>query len=436
MLQAGFARTDVTPPLGAPVDGHWKDRVSNGILDPIQLNALAISDGTHRVLMVAGDFLGIEIFHVNRMKEEIGARTGLKSEEIFLSGTHTHTSVFLREDPTVNLPQEYVNVLYRKYADVAQMALDDLANAELYTAEQKTAEPVGFVRRYRLSDGSVATNPSSAQCALITGRCDDADNTVRVLRFSREGAKDIVLVSFSTHPDVVGGESYSADWPGFVRRFVEAEHPDTFCLQFTGTEGDSNHADFCKPKEERFPYGAGYAHARYMGRVIADAVSALWENMTPHADGAIFAGQSSIFVPSNTAGEEKYDECKKMYTDFYAGRLAYKPSGTELAFARRVINIRESMGIYRELPIGVIGISDVRIVTFAGEPFTAYGESTRVLTGGDFTLTLALTNGYQGYLPHARAFAEGGYEAANSHFTPTLQSQAMECVRQILTENI
>ena len=435
-MKAGFARLDVTPPLGSPVDGHWQDRVSNGILDPIQLNALAVSDGAKRIVMIAGDFLGIEIFHVNNMKEAIRAATGLENEEIFLSGTHTHTSVFLREKPTANLPQEYIRMLYRKYADVAQMALADLADATLYTAAQKTAEPIGFVRRYRLSDGSVATNPSTAQCALITGRCDESDNTVRVLRFCREEKKDITLVSFSTHPDVVGGEKYSADWPGFVRRFVEAEHPDTYCLQMTGTEGDSNHLDFCKPKEERFPHGTGYPHSCYMGRVIADAINAVWGNMTPCTDGELFAKQSSIFVRSNTTGEEKYDECKKMYTDFYAGRLDHRPSGTELAFARRVVNIRESMSIYRELPIGLIGIGEVRIVTFAGEPFTAYGESTRALTGGKFTLTLALTNGYQGYLPHARAFEEGGYEAANSHFTPTLQSQAMACVQEMLTGNM
>jgi hypothetical protein len=257
---------------------------------------------------------------------------------------------------------------------------------------------------------------------------------VRVLRFCREGKKDITLVNFSTHPDVIGGTCYSADWPGFVRRFVEAEHPDTHCLQFTGTEGDSNHVDFLKPKEERFPHGSGYAHSRYMGRMIADAVNAVWDHMTAHADGALQTKQTSVFVRSNTVGEEKYDECKKMYTDYYAGKLDYKPTGEQLAFARRVIHIRENMSIYRELPIGVIGIADVRIVTFAGEPFTAYGESTRALTGGKFTLTLALTNGYQGYLPHARAFAEGGYEAANSHFTPTLQKQAMAAVEQALKE--
>lgn len=441
MLQAGFARLDITPPMGSPVDGHWKDRVAKGILDPIELNAIAFSDGTHRAVMIAGDFLGIEVFHIAKIKEEITRKTGLENEAIFVSATHSHTSVFLRQNPAKNLPQEYINILYRKFADAAVMALADLADATLNTAQKETAAPIGFVRRYRLSDGRVATNPGSKLQPLIIGRCDESDNTVRVLRFCRTGKKDITLLNFSTHPDVVGGEKYSADWPGFARRMVEAEHPETYCLHFTGTEGDSNHVDFMKPPETRFPNakalssnGKGYSHSRYMGRMIADAVGAVWESMTPHRDGALQTAQSSVFIRSNTTGEEKYDECKRLYTDFYAGKLDYNPTGEELAFARRVINIRESMSIYRELPIGVIGIGDVRIVTFAGEPFTAYGESVREAAAGKFAIALCLTNGYQGYLPHARAFEEGGYEAANSHFTPTLQKQAMEAVAQILKE--
>jgi hypothetical protein len=171
-----------------------------------------------------------------------------------------------------------------------------------------------------------------------------------------------------------------------------------------------------------------------MGRQVADAVIAALPDAIPHADGKLHAAITTIYNRSNTTGEEKYEECKAFYEAFQAHRLDYSPTGEELAFARRVIHIRENMSIYRELPIGLLAISDVRIVTFAGEPFTAYGESTRALTGGKFTLTLALTNGYQGYLPHARAFAEGGYEAANSHFTPTLQEQAMACVQEILDE--
>ena len=156
MLQAGFARLDVTPPLGSPVDGYFKDRVGAGILDPIELNAIALSDGAHRAVMIAGDFLGIDGFHVAQIKAQIKARTGLESGEIFISATHSHTSVFLRQNPASNLPQEYINILYRKFGDVAQLALADLADATLYTAHWLRAPLPSLGRAGRHQPGQQA----------------------------------------------------------------------------------------------------------------------------------------------------------------------------------------------------------------------------------------------------------------------------------------
>ena len=44
MLKAGFAKVDVTPPLGSPMAGYARERISDGILDPIELVALAVND--------------------------------------------------------------------------------------------------------------------------------------------------------------------------------------------------------------------------------------------------------------------------------------------------------------------------------------------------------------------------------------------------------
>ena len=428
MLQAGFARVNITPPLGCPVDGYFKDRSAKGYLDTLELNALALSDGERRVVMIAGDVLGIMMEDVAVIKELVSAATGLDNEHIVLSALHQHTSIFLKYQKAKNLPTEYVNILYRKFADVAQMALADLADATLSTGEKETAEPIGFVRRYYLNNGKVATNPGKDVLPLVTGRCDESDNTVRVLRFTREGKKDIALLNFSTHPDVIGGEYYSADWPGFARRFFEADVPDTACLFFTGTEGDSNHADFLGEKR------SGYAHSRHMGRLVADAAIGVWGKMTPRACDRVDAKMTSIFNKSNTVGEEQYEQQKAMYEAFYAGTLDFKPTGEQLAFARRVIHIREEMGIYRELPITAVSLGDVVIVGFAGEPFTDYGREVRRVAGDKYAVTLCLTNGYQGYLPTAKAFAEGGYEAANSHFTPTLQKEAIGAVEALLQQ--
>ena len=57
MLKAGFARLDVTPPLGTSITGYFYPRISDGILDPIYLNAIALSDGENTILVIAADFM-------------------------------------------------------------------------------------------------------------------------------------------------------------------------------------------------------------------------------------------------------------------------------------------------------------------------------------------------------------------------------------------
>ena len=44
------------------------------------------------------------------------------------------------------------------------------------------------------------------------------------------------------------------------------------------------------------------------------------------------------------------------------------------------------------------------------------------------------TNGNQGYLPHARAFEEGGYEASSSFFTPCLEEQCIAAAKEMLDQ--
>ena len=57
MFQAGFARVDITPPLGTPLAGYFKERYADGILDPVELNVLAIRDDRCLAVYVAGDII-------------------------------------------------------------------------------------------------------------------------------------------------------------------------------------------------------------------------------------------------------------------------------------------------------------------------------------------------------------------------------------------
>ena len=284
MLKAGFARVDVTAPLGTNLNGYFEERIAQGVLDPIELNAIAFSDEESTALIITSDFLGIRENYATPIRKMIAERTGIDADRIMVTALHQHTSFALRDAESTNVikDHEYMQLLYRRFCDVAQMAVNDLSDATLGIAEAPANKELSFVRRYMMPKGVVITNPNPEKGGgwPPVGPTEQSDNTVRLLRFLREGKKDIALVNFSTHPDVIGGTKYSADWPGFVRRFVEAEQ-DACCMLLNGCQGDTNHINFMLPtKEQRFPDGRGYPHARLMGRAIADTVIAFAQQKT------------------------------------------------------------------------------------------------------------------------------------------------------------
>lgn len=421
MLKAGFSRVDVTPPLGSYISGYFHKRYAKGILDPLYLNAVALSDENETVVIIAADIIGILAKFSDDIRKLISERTGVPEDHIMISCLHQHTSISLNDDSDSTYSDKtYTDVLYRKFADVAQMAIADMKTATLWIGERETEKPISFIRRYKMKNGSIVTNPSSRRIEEILHPCGEADNTVRLLRFKREEGNDIAFVNFSTHPDVIGGELFSADWPGFVRRFVESDIEGVSCLLLNGVQGDSNHFNILGGMATK-----GYEHSEYMGRMIADAVVNIWDKAVLNEDIAIHAGITNVYNRTRTDGEERYEECKQILEDNWKSREnAKKYSATILGEATRIVNIR-SATIYSRLPVTAISLGYVGIVGFGGEAFTHYATAVREACPERYIIAACCSNGGEGYLPTTSAFSEGGYEANSSSFSSTLEE---ECV--------
>ena len=421
MLKAGFSRVDITPPLGSFVAGYFRERYAKGVLDPIYLNTIAVSDESETAVIITADLLYITANYADEIRALIEERTGIPANHIMISCLHQHTSVALRlgdPQPILN-DKAYIDVLYRKFADAAQMALNDMKDATLSRAERETEKPIAFIRRYIMKDGSIATNPGLQNRDKIDRPCDKSDNTVRLLRFKREGGNDIAFVNFSTHPDVVGGDMLTADWPGFVRRFVERDLEGVSCLLLNGVQGDSNHFDYIGGEVHK-----GYAHSEYMGRMIADTVLKIWDETTPCERISVNADVTDVYNRTRTDGEERYEECRKLLDDHNLDPNLKKYDITELGEAYRIVGLRKTT-IYRRLPVTAVSLGEVAIVGFGGEPFTHYATAVREACPDRYIIAACCTNGGEGYLPTAAAFAEGGYEAKSSYFSSSLED---ECV--------
>ena len=287
-LQVGFARANATPPMGIHIAGYYKERIAEGVLDDLYVVGTAIKAGDKTILLMSYDHCGLKMELVKRIKQAITERTGIKEDAIFLSVTHTHTGPQfggLSEKEIVDKTEKmYFELLTTRFADVAQFAIEDLKPAKMGIGESK-APNVSFVRRFRMKDGTAKTNPGVNNPDILAP-IGDVDERVVVLRFDRENAESVVLVHFANHPDVVGGNLISGDWPALTRTFVEKAIDNTKCIFFNGAQGDVNHVNV-HPKAGDFNdmfndfdgCSRGYGHARYIARVVTGAVLQIFDKV-------------------------------------------------------------------------------------------------------------------------------------------------------------
>ena len=423
-LQAGFSRVDVTPMLGIGMAGYYVPRLAEGVLDPLQINALALACGDTKVVFLSIDHCGIVKEVLNPMIDQVCHVTGLPREAVYIHSTHTHTGPFLNYNPTEPLEIEYAQLVTRKFADAAKLAMEDLKPAKMGYGIGD-APNIAFVRRFRMRDGSVRTNPGVDNPDILHP-IGDVDERVNVLRFDREG-DSLVLVNFGNHPDVVGGCKISADWPGFLRETVEKALDNTKCLFFNGAQGDVNHVNV-HPRggylNDMFmdfdDVARGYKHARYMGRVVAGGVLQAFDKVKYVDVDSIRFAQKYIDVPANLPDPSELPEAKRINDLHNAGRDAELPySGmmltTVVARAARMMRLENGPDSFR-MPLSAIAVGPVAMFGIPGEPFTGVGRALKEAEGYELVLPTCNTNAKEGYFPMLECYEEGGYEAGSSNF--------------------
>ncbi len=442
-LYAGFARVNVTPMLGIGVAGYFKVRKAEGVLDELEINALAVQCNEDKIVFLSMDHLGINRDTNKEHREAISEATGLPMEAIYIHATHTHTGPYLKKDSEDVLEQEYYQLVSRKMVAAAVMALADLKPAKMGWGIGQ-APDIAFIRRFRMKDGSIQTNPG-VNNPNVVAPIGQVDERVSVLRFDREGAETLVLVNFADHPDTVGGCKISADWPGFTRRTVEKTLDNTKCIFFNGAQGDVNHVKvFTKEGDLNGMFmdfddvSRGYDHARYMGRVVTGGVLQAFDKVKYIDVDTIKYKQRTIHVPSNMPKPEDMAEAYRIDALHQAGKddeLPYKGMmlTTVVAEAGRMIRLEHGPEAF-DMELSAISIGEVALLGIPGEPFSGIGRALKETEGFGLVIPTCASNGYQGYFPMREAYDEGGYEARSSNFRAGVAEQIIEEGKALLSE--
>ena len=429
-LKAGFARTDLNPPLGISVDGYFEDRKADGFRDRLHGSCIALSDGENTAVVFSIDLIGIRQKMGDDLRRLIAERTGLPYEAVFYACTHTHTAPATSGGDAYSGDDAYNSVLFRLLADAACEAVADLSDAEIYTNRGEVKD-ISFIRRYKMKNGRTQTNPGLFN-PEIDHPISTPDEMLQLVRLVREGKDDIVILNFQCHPDVIGGNKYSADWPGFAVRAFEGAVPGTKCVLFNGAQGDTNHVDVYKGH-------SGYDHSRHMGMCIAGEAMKLYTYAEKdESEGTVGFMQYPLNVPTNRAPAEAIPEAERLIKLHEENRRDEVPfSGMEyitvIAEAYHMKKLENWPDIY-ELHLCAVRFGNVAFTGIPGEPFTDVGRAIKEASPFKMTIPCCCANGAEAYYPMKEAYDEGGYEARSAEFASGVAELIIDGSLKMLNE--
>ncbi len=421
-MKAGFSRLDITPPLGAKLAGYFHLRPAEGITTPLYVNAVAFADneGSTAVVLTL-DILELMMRDTDVIRDMIVQRTGLDRDKILICCTHTHlgpeVSGMLFEPDQV-----YNDFFRRKICDAVKLAIDDMKEATAYTAKGM-AEGISFIRLFRLTNGGTKTH-ASANDPDVVGPVGEPDETLGLVKFVREGAPDIAIVNFQTHPDVVGKLNFNYDWPGYVREYLEnalcdvADGMGVKAMCINGTQGDVNHVNRFELRERR----GGINRAKHMARVIVGNVLGMYTYADEANTDKVFGKQKRIMVdailPTKEQLETSYEIVKYYGNGTEEERAALKAQNLpfhDISIAKRHLRMEHEPPVL-PLDVSCVGIGDIAFVGFPGEPFCDIGRKAKEGSPFKMTMVSCCANGSEGYFATEEVFTTGGYESSTARF--------------------
>lgn len=366
-LLVGFGREDVTPENSVPLTGYGNsgNRYSGEVMDPLYATCIAFTDGDGNTVL---------LFHTDtlyapgaaKVRKVLLEKHGIPTKNVIVAATHNHSAPALGSSNSDIV--EYEDILEDKMIAAAEAAMADRKPARMYTTSS-TLENMNFVRHYRMSDGSViGDNFGSPDGKEYVDHVRDADNEMQLVRFRREGGKDVVLVNWQVHP-IRNSSSTSthitADLIGAMRMALEPQM-DCYMAYFTGASGNIN------------------PHSR-----ISDENK--WNNYMEQ--GMVMAQQAALACDSMT--EQKVGTVQILSKEVEIQKGKTNVAVTTAAFS----------------------IGDVAFAVAPYEMFDTNGKFIKDNSPFEMTFVVTCANRNYSYIAAEWAYEYGGYEVSLARYT-------------------
>jgi glycerophosphoryl diester phosphodiesterase len=258
-----------------------------------------------------------------------------------------------------------------------------------------------------MRDQTVSWNPRKLHPDIVKP-AGPIDPDVGVLVLETPQAKPVAAyVNFAMHPDTVGGEGISADYPGVLSRLLaECKGPEMVTLFANGCCGNLNHRHVGWADAQKGPQ-----EARRIGTVLAGTVCKTIPLLRPVPAGRLGVRSEIVKLPLAPITPEDVARAKEV-----VGRLREpKTTFLEKVKAFQVLDVAAREGKPLEVEVQVVALGDqVAWVSLPGEIFVELGLALKKASPFPHTLIAELANGSVGYIPDRPAYPQGNYEVVSA----------------------
>lgn len=414
MIQAGFAKTDITPRVGVELCGFGPFilRQSIAVRDKLWARAMFVEHEGRRMALVTCDLVGLTKDLVDQSRKRIADVCGLPAEAVMLHCSHTHSgpnTAGLVGWGEADIP--YLELLPTRIADAVARAAAALRPVSLFHAASP-CEGVGLNREY---DKDSPPLESVLDDAWRPAKPELTDTVCQVIRVDDESGPCGFISYFGCHPVVCCASTryIHGDYPGIATNMIEREYPGTVGLFIQGAQGDVNSCVVHKPENESL-LALDVIAARY-----ANAVRAGIRDAAPiEVDRTEYVSKRKIFSRKPWDAEVLKDLLAKQEEILNADGASDADQAVRMA-AVNAVSLRKMLchlahGGYLNDDAEIQGLR-IGPLLLLGSPFEIFqaikNDACERIDEKTIPLVAGLTNDFHGYAPDHTAAARGGYAA-------------------------
>lgn len=420
-FQVGFGRVCITPTEPVPLAGYGNTsrRISQSVASDLFCTCISFTDAQgESALVMTCDLIATRADWAFAGRQAAEKATGVPVERIIVCSTHTHEAPD-HENTDFHSILRHKQSMVTWLAEAATLAIADRKPARLY-AGTTSIQKVNYVRHYILANGTYAgDNFGDFNSAPIVNSTTEADRTMQILKITREGGKDIVLVNWQTHPHRSGGATkleINADIVGGMRTAMERELDCCFAY-FSGAGGNIN------TRSRNLTLNLVGDHV-VCGEYMAKHAIAAMDTLTPVTVGRVLSAHQVYAAHTDHTKDHLAQIGLRLRqewvrtNDTAACIEAGKPYGIHSPYHAWAVYRKSKLPLTWNVDMTVLSIGDIAFVAAPYEMFDTNGMQIKQGSAHAVTFVCSCANDQVGYVPSAYGYAHGCYEADCTPLAP------------------